>query len=99
MYPNQFFFVGLLLAIWYNWTGIKNQMGQTIKWKKVILVIGVIVLIFGGLLLADSVYKVIIAGRMHDELSKGTLFIALLQLVFGTTLLFQVSRTIRSYTW
>jgi hypothetical protein len=96
IFPNKIFPIGLLLTIYYNWTSIKRLMQLPIKWKKSVIAIGMVVLLFGILLLMDGLYKLIV-GSAIDDFARVIVCIALMHVVLGTTVILQVVKSIRLY--
>lgn len=86
--------VGYLLTIGYNWTVIRMLTGQKIKWIIPYVISGVLIVLFGFFLIADSIYIWSSAEALLDQ-TGGLIFIGSVKFIFGASITYQAFVTVR----
>lgn len=89
--------IGFLLTIWYNWATLKRMMGQPSNLNVLNLIVGLLIIFFASLLIDTGVHKIRIS-QTGGKMAKALIFLALTEIVFGTTILLQTVRTMRLFT-
>jgi hypothetical protein len=87
---------GHLLIIWYNWDILKRLKGQKTKLQQVKFIVGLLIIPFAGLIIVSSLYRVFLVIEL-DKMISAAIFLSLVEATFGTTLIIQLSKTLKYY--
>ncbi len=88
--------IGLMLIIWHNWNSLKIISGQRTRLSKFSFALGLIIILFAVLMIADSVQRIIRIGEF-DDMVGALLFLVGIKFIFATTIMVQVIWAIKKY--
>jgi uncharacterized membrane protein len=94
MNKDYYLIAGLIVTIWYNWETLKQLKGIRNKLNRINYIIGILTLLFGGLLLLVS-FAMIKMSMTEDNRAQLTL--AALYIIMAITTIFVTIRTLNIY--
>jgi cobalamin biosynthesis protein CobD/CbiB len=93
---DQLSALGLIFTIWFNWEALKLINGHKNKLSKFSFAIGLITILFAGLLTVDTILRLIKAIDLKYMLG-GLLFLFGLEFIFATTIMIQAIGTLKKH--
>lgn len=93
---DQLSALGLILTIVFNWEALKLIKGQKRKLSKFSFSIGLVTILFGGLLIIDSILRLTKVIDLQGSIV-GPLFLIGLEFIFATTIMIQAIGTFKKH--
>ena len=92
---DYYFIIGLFLTIWYNWETLKQLSGQRNGLNKLNFVIGILTLLFGGLMTLAGLGM--IEGELEGLGGRGHVVLGAIDILFGVTTILASLKTLKIY--